>query len=290
MPCEPWGVKEGKGDKGDVDVEPIRLSALGACKGPPKRPAGRFCRFSAAPAACRSDATVPFGLPDAKSSALPGGLDARTWRGARARARHPQPPTARPWGGGRRERPPPRRGRSPCWISPWRSPTATTPSPRRRRKLDPCFRTAPIRAARPSFHGSGCRREPSPSSSAAGAHSRREEVRQRTGRRPIEGREGGCAAASDTRRFAASPPATPGGELRRPHMEREVRLRWEARWRWEGGEAGRGSSARSRWAARWSRRSSPGPAEHARLLPCRRGRWRLGKEREWRGRGEEKRV
>jgi hypothetical protein len=27
MPCEPWGVKEGKGDKGDVDVEPIRREA-----------------------------------------------------------------------------------------------------------------------------------------------------------------------------------------------------------------------------------------------------------------------
>jgi hypothetical protein len=70
----------------------IRLSAPGVWKGPPK--ATCIAVFSAAPATCRSDATVPFGLPDAKSSALPGGLDARTWRGARARARHPQPPTA----------------------------------------------------------------------------------------------------------------------------------------------------------------------------------------------------
>jgi hypothetical protein len=219
--------------------------------------------------------------------------------------------TAQPWGGGRRERPlrtqalattrcqdcrSDATSSTECPRVPWSTShheqtwaeplldlvvvepdwndTISAPLP----ELDPYFRTAAICAACPNFHGSGRHHEPNPSSSAVGAHSRREQAGPRMGRRPIEGREDRCAAASGTHRFAASPPATPGGELRRPHMEREAQLRWEARWRWEGGQAGRGSSTRWRGAARWSQRSSPGPAEHASLPPCHRARWRLGKE------------
>jgi hypothetical protein len=50
-------------------------------------------------------------------------------------------------------------------------------------------------------------------------------------------------------------------------MEREARLRWEAWWRLHGAVE---------------------PAEHARITPCHRARWRFGKEREWKGWGKKK--